>query len=98
MNPNSEIFHTCPQGKKYITTKSMYTMETLFISGWREDEERQTEKRTEGKIKQEKRATHTEKMTGESNRLRGISMFVKLLRSKSLFWTKRNKTLKMFNL
>ena len=59
MNPNSEIFHTCPQGKKYITTKSMYTMETLFISGWREDEERQTEKRTEGKIKQEKSSRNT---------------------------------------
>jgi len=53
MNPHSEIFYTCPQGKKCITTKSM---ETLFISGWREDEERQREK-TEGKIKQEKRDT-----------------------------------------
>ena len=41
MNPYSEIFYTCPQGKKYINTKSMETMETLFISGWREDEERQ---------------------------------------------------------
>jgi len=33
-------------------------------------------------------------MTGESNRLRGTSMFVKLLRGKSLFWKKIIKLLR----
>lgn len=56
---------------------------------------REKENRRRNKTGEER---HTEKMTGESNRLRGISMFVKLLRSKSLFWTEKNKALKMFNL
>lgn len=74
MNPNSEIFYTYPQGKKYITTKSMYTMETLFISGWREHEERKRKKKTEGKIKQEKRDTHRENDRGKQQIKRNLNV------------------------
>lgn len=61
------------KGKKYITTKSTYTMETLFISGWIEDEERQRKKKAEGKIKQEKRDTYRENDRGKKQIKRNLN-------------------------